>query len=91
MAYHPTKRLDDPEGWAGERLFFLDVEDRCRSLDMGDLGLPEDSWPGPDTYGSGALSRDGRLWAAQTDGDAVLLDLTSGAVRHVPFPAGRSG
>ncbi len=90
LVYHPTERLDDPDGWAGERLFFLGVDDRWRTLDMGDLGLPEDSWPGPDTYGSGALSRDGRLWAAHTRGGAVLLDLTSGAVRRVPFPAGRS-
>ena len=77
-------------GWGGERILFLGVDDRWRSLDMDDLGLPEDSWPGPDTYGPGSLSRDGRLWAAHTHGGAVLLNLTSGTVRHVPFPAARS-
>jgi hypothetical protein len=90
MAYHPTERIDDPGGWAGERLFFLGVDDRWRRLDMDDLGLPEESWPGADTYGPGSLSRDGRLWAAHTHGGAVVVDLTSGAVRRVPFPAGRS-
>ncbi|MBC2934979.1 hypothetical protein [Nocardioides sp. zg-1228] len=85
--YHPTERLSDRAGWAGERLLFLGVDDRWRSLAMDGLGLAEESWPGPDTYGSGSLSRDGSLWAAQTHRGVVLLDLTSGDVRHVSFPA----
>ncbi len=90
LVYHPTERLDDPTGWAGERLLFLGVDDQWRVLDMEELGLPADWWPGVDTYGSGSLSRDGRVWAGKTDGGVVLLELSSGAVRHVDFPPGRS-
>lgn len=90
FAYHPTERWDDPEGWAGERIFFLGVDDRWRVLDMGDLRLPVDSWPGPDTYGPGSLSRDGRIWAGKARGGVVLLDLSRAAVRYVRLPEGRS-
>ncbi|KRF35328.1 hypothetical protein [Nocardioides sp. Soil805] len=90
LVHHPVEGVDDPVGWTGERLLFLGVDDRWRSLDMDDLGLPAGSWPGVDTYGSGSLSRDGRLWAAQALGGVVLLDLGRGTVRYVELPASRA-
>lgn len=90
LAYHPTERLDDPDGWAGERIYFLGVDDRWRVLDMADLGLPADSWPGADTYGSGSLSHDGRMWVGHAHGGVVLINLSSGTVNFVAFPADRS-
>ena len=86
LVYHPTERLTDAAGWASERLLFLGVDGRWRSLDMSDLGLPEEWWPGADTYGPGALAADGRTWAAHTDAGVVLVDLLDGTVRHVDFP-----
>jgi len=90
LVYHPVERLDDTDGWAGEQLFFFGLDRQWRILDMADLGLPDAWWPGADTYGSGALSHDGHTWAAHTAAGVVLLDLESGSVRHVDFPAGSS-
>ncbi|MQW75503.1 hypothetical protein GHK92_06430 [Nocardioides sp. dk4132] len=89
LVHHPTERWEDRDGWAGERLFFLGTDDRWRSLDLDDLGLPNGSWPGPDTYGAGSLSHDGRWWAGQAHAGVVLLDLRSGAVRYAALPPGR--
>ncbi len=57
---------------------------------MGDLGLPAGAWTGGDTYGSGSLSHDGRLWAAKAHGGVVLLDLGDGTFHFLSLPAGRS-
>lgn len=86
LAYHPVERLTDPEGWAGERIFFLGRDGQWRELDMGDLGLPDTWWPGSDTFGPGSLSADGHTWAAHTNGGVVFVDLTTGASHHVAFP-----
>ena len=86
LAYH-AERLSDEHGWAGERVLFLGRDGRWRALDLADLGLPESWWPGPGAYGAGALSADGRTWAARTNAGVVLVDLTTGEHHHVAFPA----
>jgi hypothetical protein len=53
---------------------------------MVDLGLPESSHPGADTYGAGWLSPDGTRWAAHTNEGIVLLDLRTARARVVPLP-----
>ncbi|WP_121257037.1 hypothetical protein [Nocardioides ferulae] len=88
LAYHPTERWEDPVGWAGEQVLFWGVDGRWRVLGLADLGLPDAWWPGPDTYGPGRLSADGRRWAAHTNAGVVFVDLTEGTVRHVDFPRG---
>lgn len=88
LVYHPLERASDPVGWGGEELLFLGRDGQWRNLNMADLGLNPAWWPGADTYGAGELSGDGRFWAAQTDAGVVILDLTTGVVRHVSFPAG---
>ncbi len=86
LALRTAERFTDTPGWAGERILFLGVDGRWRELVMSDLGLQEAGWPGVDTYGAGALSPDGRMWAAHTNAGVVLVDLVTGGVRHVAFP-----
>lgn len=68
----------DVQGWARESIDFYGVDGRWRRLNMADLGLPESSWPGCDTYGSGSLSPDGRWWATGAKDLFVLLNLETG-------------
>lgn len=86
MVYHPRESFDDRGDWETEQLFFLGVDDAWRSLDMRDLGLPETTHPGVDTYGAGALSPDGRTWVAPTEAGVVLLDLDTARFRVVDVP-----
>lgn len=86
MAYHPRESFDDVGGWNAERVFFLGVDGGWRSLEMADLGLPEGSHPGADTYGAGALSPDGSTWAAPLRSGIVLLDLLTTRSRVVQIP-----
>lgn len=86
LAYHPRETFDDRDGWADERVFFLGVDGEWRSLEMVDLGLPEDQHTGGDTYGAGDLSPDGTRWVAKTADGVVLVDLRSGRADEVPLP-----
>ena len=86
LAYHPRESFDDRGGWATERVFFLGVDGSWRSLEMVDLGLPESTHPGVDTYGAGELSPDGTRWAATTKAGIVLLDLRTARSRVVQIP-----
>lgn len=85
LAYHP-REFFEPGGWASERIFFLGTDGGWRSLAMADLGLPESAWPGVDSYGPGALSYDGRIWAGRTNFGVVLVDLSSGEAMTVETP-----
>lgn len=89
LAYHPREWFEGSSGWASERVFLLGVDGRWRSLELGDLGLPESAWPGPDTYGAGELSPDGRLWAGRSNDGVVLVDLGTGLSRHVAIPGSK--
>jgi hypothetical protein len=76
---HPPELWPEPvEGWASETLLFHGVDGQWRRLRMDELGLPEASWPGADTYGAGSLSPDGRRWAGKSRAGVILLDLGSG-------------
>jgi hypothetical protein len=86
LAYHPRETFDDRDGWADERVFFLGTDGEWRSLEMVDLGLPEASHPGVDTYGAGDLSPDGTRWAAKTNDGIVLLDLRTVRSRVIRLP-----
>ncbi len=86
LAYHPRESFDDGGGWDTERVFFLGVDGVWRSLDMAELGLPDSSHPGVDTYGAGALSPDGSTWAAPTVAGIVLVDLSTARSRAVRLP-----
>lgn len=83
IAYHPPEWWADADGWASETVLFQGTDDRWRRLSLADLGLPEDAWPGRDTYGSGELSPDGRWWAGRSRIGVILLDLRSGEHRVV--------
>ena len=77
--YHPPELWPEPvEGWASETLLFCGVDGEWRRLRMDELGLPDDTWAGHDTYGAGSLSPDGRWWAAHSRDGVVLLDLRTG-------------
>lgn len=91
LVHHPTERWEDGDGWVSERLFLLGTDERWRSLDLDDLGLPDGSWPGRDTFGAGSLSRDGRWWAGRAHAGVVLLDLRSGEVTYAALPPGIAG
>jgi hypothetical protein len=91
LAYHPRETFDDRNGWADERVFFLGTDGAWRSLEMLDLGLPESTHPGVDTYGAGELSPDGTRWAAKTNDGIVLLDLRTARARVVPLPGAYTG
>lgn len=80
MVYHPPEAWGDPAGWATESVLFYGVDGRWRSLNLGDLGLPQDAGMWFDTYGAGALSPNGRWWAGLMYNGAILVDLASG--RH---------
>jgi len=86
LTYHPRETVDDIGGWITERVFFLGIDGAWRSLEMVDLGLPESSHPGVDTYGAGGLSPDGTRWATQTNDGIVLLDLRTARSHVVPLP-----
>ena len=86
LAYHPREWFEGASGWASERVFLLGVDGRWRSLELEDLGLPESAWPGPDTYGAGELSPDGRLWAGRTNDGVLIVDLGTGRSRQVAIP-----
>jgi hypothetical protein len=86
LAYHPLERLNDPAGWASERVLFLGLDGQWRGLDLAELGLPEAWWTGEDTFGPGSLSADGRIWAAHTNAGVVFVNLTTGSYRHVALP-----
>lgn len=84
MVYHPAEMWPEPgEGWVSETLLFHGVDGRWRRLRMDELGLSDASWPGPDTYGAGSLSPDGRRWAGQSRDGVILLDLRTGDVETV--------
>ena len=91
MTYRPVESIDDPDGWvfrdalrAGPR----------RSLATASDGRPrtcvEEWWPGPDTYGAGQLSPDGRRWATHAGPNVLLLDLRTGEHRLIDLGADRS-
>jgi hypothetical protein len=86
LAYHPRESFDDRGGWVTERVLFLGLDGAWRSLEMVDLGLPESTHPGVDTYGAGELSPDGRTWAAPTVAGIVLLDLSTARWRVLRLP-----
>jgi hypothetical protein len=86
VAYHPRESFDDGGGWSTERVFFLGVDGGWRSLELAQLGLPDFSHPGVDTYGAGALSPDGSTWAAPTRTGIVLVDFSSARSRAVGLP-----
>ncbi len=90
MTYHPRESFDDGGGWHTERVFLLGVDGGWRSLEMADLGLPDSSHPGADTYGAGALSPDGSTWAAPTRAGIVMVDLSSARSRAVHLPGGHT-
>lgn len=83
MAYHPPEWWGDATGWASETVLLLGTDGRWRRLALDDLGLPESTWPGADTYGSGELSPDGRWWAGKSRAGVILLDLRTGEHRLV--------
>lgn len=84
MVYHPAEGWPEPvEGWASETLLFHGVDGGWRALRMDALGLPDASWTGHDTYGSGSLSPDGRWWAGKSRDGVIVLDLASGVVEVV--------
>lgn len=86
LTYHPREAFDDGDGWSSERVFFFGIDGSWRALDMGDLGLPDDTHPGWDTYGAGGLSPDGTRWAAPTRVGLVLLDLRTARAQVVRVP-----
>jgi hypothetical protein len=86
LTYHPRETFDDVGGWVTERVLFLGTDGAWRSLEMVDLGLPESTHPGVDTYGAGELSPDGTRWAAKTNDGIVLLDLRTARAQVVPLP-----
>lgn len=86
LAYHATERMTDPSDWSSEVILFLGADGRWRRLDLAELGLPAAWHLGSDTYGAGALSADGRIWASHTDAGVVLVDLVAGTSRHVDLP-----
>lgn len=90
MTYHPRESFDDGGGWHTERVFFLGIDGGWRALEMADVGLPGRSHPGVDTYGAGALSPDGRTWAAPSRAGIVLVDLSTGRSRIVLLPGGHT-
>jgi hypothetical protein len=82
--YHPPERWPETvEGWTSETLLFHGIDGRWRRLRMDELGLPEASWPGADTYGAGSLSPDGRRWAGKSRAGVILLDLGAGRVETI--------
>ncbi|QCW49798.2 hypothetical protein FE634_04120 [Nocardioides dongxiaopingii] len=83
FAHHPPEGRGDTPGWSGETVLLLGADRRWRRLDLGDLGLAEAAHPGPDTYGAGNLSPDGRWWAGRSRAGVVLLDLRTGEHRVV--------
>jgi hypothetical protein len=84
MVYHPAEMWPEPgEGWVSETLLFHGVDGRWLRLRMDELGLSDASWPGPDTYGAGSLSPDGRRWAGQSRDGVILLDLGTGRVETI--------
>jgi len=85
LTYHP-REFYEPGGWVTERIFLLGADGAWRTLNLVDLGLPESSWPGIDTYGAGELSYDGRVWAGPTNDGAVLVDLATGRSWFVALP-----
>lgn len=86
LTYHPRESFDDQGRWASEHVFFYGVDAVWRSLRMSDLGLPDSTHPGADTYGAGELSPDGTFWVAKAEDGIVLLDLSSGRSRVVRVP-----
>ena len=81
MSYRPVESLDDPRGWAAETIYVLGADGGWRRLAMADLGLAEAGWPGPDMYGAGQVSPDGRWWASHVGPNVLLLDLRTGEHR----------
>ncbi|UUW92640.1 hypothetical protein [Pimelobacter simplex] len=57
-------------------------------LNLADLGLDPDGWPGPDTYGAGHLSPDGKRWAGPSALGVVVLDLATGKARTTRIRGG---
>jgi len=86
IAYHPRETFDDLGGWSTERVYFYGADSTWRSLEMADLGLPNSTHPGVDTYGAGALSPDGTHWAARTNDGVAVLDLKTATVETVIIP-----
>jgi hypothetical protein len=81
MSYRPVESWDDPRGWASETIYILGTDGSWRRLAMAGLGLAEEWWPGPDTYGAGQVSPDGRWWASHVGPHVLLLDLRTGEQR----------
>ena len=81
MSYRPVESLDDPRGWASETTYLLGTDGGWRRLAMADLGLAEEWWPGPDTYGAGQVSPDGRWWALHVGPNVLLMNLRTGEHR----------
>lgn len=59
--------------------YFYGVDGRWRSLNMAELGIPEDDFYGADTAVS-RLSPNGRYWTFRTRTRVAVLDLTTGAL-----------
>ncbi len=90
MTYRPVESFDDPHGWGSETLYALGDDGRWRRLAMADLGLLEEWWPGPDMYGAGELSPDGRWLATHAGPNVLFLDLRTGEHRLIDLGADRS-
>lgn len=83
MTYHPPENFRDQSGWLGEDILFYGADGEWRRLPMADLGLPASAWPGPDTFGAGELSPDGRWWTADSGAGAIIVNLSTGRVQLV--------
>lgn len=88
LAVYPAQPCG--EGWERESIFFLGTDLQWRELNLGDLGLPADAWIySCDSYGAGALSPDGTMWAGPLGTDRMLLfDLRSSKLTTVRVPGG---
>jgi hypothetical protein len=75
--------------WSELDLLFFGVDGRWRRLSMEDLGLSE-SLTYSDTFGSGALSSDGRWWACPSKHGVIALNLATGET-HMVTTQGSSG
>jgi len=88
MAYRPLESPEDGSGWSSETIYFHAPREGWLRLGLADLALDPDGWPGPDTYGAGHLSPDGRRWAGQSAVGVVVLELATGRAQTTPIRGG---
>ncbi|MFJ9313923.1 hypothetical protein ACIRN4_06985 [Pimelobacter simplex] len=88
VAYRPLESPEDGSGWSSETIYFHAPEQGWLRLNLADLALDPGGWPGPDTYGAGHLSPDGKRWAGQSAVGVVVLDLATGTARTTRIRGG---